>query len=189
VNNGKLLIADLGLSKKLVEITSHSMANNMGMVEYDDPQFYKVVNYKKNKKTDIYCLGILLWEISSGRPPFPGYPQKTLGFHIYNGLREKPIEGTPTKYQQLYEECWDSEPNSRPDIGEVYETLSRLKTEDSLETRSPRLIINEQDEPRKSNSEVDYSDIILSISGSKFNFINNYMFGCKVMFVGGVRIG
>ncbi|CAB4423416.1 unnamed protein product [Rhizophagus irregularis] len=43
---------------------------------------------------------------------------------------EKPIVGTPQEYQQLYQKCWDAEPNSRPDIGEVYETLSQLKTKD-----------------------------------------------------------
>ena len=109
VNNGKLLIADLGLSKQLTEAASDSMANKMGMVEYIDPQCYKTINYEKDKKSDIYSLGVLLWEISSEHPPFSNYPRESgiLGFRIINEkFREEPIEGTPLKYQQLYQECW-----------------------------------------------------------------------------------
>ncbi|PKY53882.1 kinase-like protein, partial [Rhizophagus irregularis] len=132
VNYGKLLIADLGLSKKWTEISTNSIANKMGMVEYIEPQCFKKDNigYKKDKKSDIYSLGVLLWEISSGRPPFSNHPQDILAVHISClNLREKPIEGTPPEYQQLYQKCWDGEPKSRPDIEEVYETLSRLNSD------------------------------------------------------------
>ncbi len=109
MNDGKLLIADLGLSKKLVEITSNSMANDMGLVEYIDPQRFKIKNFKKNKKSDIYSLGVLLWEISSGHPPFSNQDKFLLVNYISNyNFRENPIEGTPPKFQQLYQKCWDS---------------------------------------------------------------------------------
>jgi hypothetical protein len=130
VNNGKLLIADLGLSKELAEATTNSVANTMGMIEYMEPQCFKNIKYKKDKESDIYSLGVLLWEISSGHPPFLNYSRDALSYHIgHENLRENPIDGTPQVYQQLYQKCWDVEPNSRPDIGKVYETLSQLKTE------------------------------------------------------------
>ncbi|PKY25631.1 kinase-like protein, partial [Rhizophagus irregularis] len=121
VNNGKLLIADFGLSKKLAEVTTSSMGNKMGMYEYIEPQCIKNIKYKKDKKSDIYSLGVLLWEISSGRPPFHDYYNRNLlAIHIsFNNLREKPTEGTHSKYQQLYKECWDDKPKSRPNIEEV----------------------------------------------------------------------
>ncbi|CAB4493592.1 unnamed protein product [Rhizophagus irregularis] len=34
-------------------------------------------------------------------------------------VREKPIENTPPKYQKLYQECWDGEPEPRTDIGKT----------------------------------------------------------------------
>ncbi|CAB4426619.1 unnamed protein product [Rhizophagus irregularis] len=154
VNNGKLLIADLGLSKKLAEATTNSLANTKGMVEYTEPQCFKFDRYKKNKKSDIYSLGVLLWEISSGHRPFPSHSQITLAFHIsFNNLRENPIDNTPQKYQQLYQECWNGEPNSRPDIENVYETLSQLKTEDFSSLPSSQSNINEI-----KNSNIDYND-------------------------------
>ncbi|CAB5199781.1 unnamed protein product [Rhizophagus irregularis] len=130
------------------------------MPEYSEPQLYKIINYKKDKKSDIYSLGVLLWEISSGRLPFPGYSRNVLGSHIsYLNLRENPIDGTPLVYQQLYQECWDSEPKSRPDIEKVYETLSLLKTGDFPSLPSSQYNVNEI-----RNSTVDYNDD-LSISG------------------------
>ncbi|PKY60963.1 kinase-like protein [Rhizophagus irregularis] len=147
VNNHKLIIADFGSSKQLSEATSvsaNSKNDVIGMIEYMEPQCFKNIEYKKTKKSDIYSLGVLLWEISSGRPPFLGYQRNILAFHIgFNNLREKPIDDdTPQDYQKLYQKCWDDEPNSRPDIERVYEILSQLKTENSscLQSIQPSII-------------------------------------------------
>ncbi|CAB5380089.1 unnamed protein product [Rhizophagus irregularis] len=40
-------------------------------------------------------------------------------------FKEEPIKGTPLKYQQLYQKCWDDEPKLRPDIEEVYKILNK----------------------------------------------------------------
>ena len=53
MNHGKLLIADLGLSKLLAETTPNSNANKMGMVEYTDPQCFNIRNYKKDKNEPV----------------------------------------------------------------------------------------------------------------------------------------
>ncbi|CAB4426615.1 unnamed protein product [Rhizophagus irregularis] len=124
VNNNRLMIADFGTSKQLSESSSNSTnstANGLGMPEYNEPQLFKIINYKKDKKSDIYSLGVLLWEISSGRSPFPGYSRIVLGSHIsYLDLREEPVKGTPLEYQQLYQKCWNGDPDLRPDIEEVH---------------------------------------------------------------------
>ncbi|PKC02218.1 kinase-like protein [Rhizophagus irregularis] len=163
VNNHKLMIADFGSSKQLSEATSvsaNSKNDIIGMIEYMEPQCFKNIEYKKTKKSDIYSLGVLLWEISSGRPPFLGYHRNILAFHIgFNNLRENPIDGTPQDYQKLYQKCWDDEPNSRPDVERVYEILSQLKTEYSscLQSSQPSII-------EIKNSNID-SNGDLSISG------------------------
>ncbi|PKK66739.1 kinase-like protein [Rhizophagus irregularis] len=120
VNDRKLLIADLGLSKKLAEVTTNSKGNTHGMLEYIDPQFFKDKKYKKNKESDIYSLGVLLWEITSGHIPFSECSKDILfRDYIKGGGREEPIKGTPTEYQKLYQECWSDEPKSRPNIEKV----------------------------------------------------------------------
>ncbi|PKY56391.1 kinase-like protein [Rhizophagus irregularis] len=123
VNNGSLMIADFGLSKHLTEIKSNSIL--LGMPAYIDPQCYIKNNYKRNEKSDIYSLGVLLWEISSGTLPF----SKISVLEIIRGIREVPIEDTPVKYKELYEICWSGEPNQRPDIDEVYMVLIQLNSQ------------------------------------------------------------
>jgi serine/threonine protein kinase len=130
VNDGRLLIADFGLSKKITEATSNSKANNIGIIEYVEPQCLRSVHntrsfYKKDEMSDIYSLGVLLWEITSGRPPFHNVEERgMLGYHIgHSNLREEPIEGTPLEYQQLYIKCWDEDPKKRPNINKVYDEI------------------------------------------------------------------
>ena len=140
MDNGKLLIADFGLSKQLTEITSNSVANKMGMLEYIDPQCLRSVNYVKDKRSDVYSLGVLLWEITSGYPPFYHTAERdVLGYHIgHSNLREKPIPDTPLEYQQLYQKCWDGDPEKRPDINQVYKEISsqlnQFNTNDTNDT-------------------------------------------------------
>lgn len=112
------MIADLGLSKQLtVEITSTS---------YVEPQFFTGSNYVRNKKSDIYSLGVLLWEISSGYPPFLTIPYYSLIYKVSNGLREEPISGTPLEYVNLYQKCWYVDPNIRPTSDEIVNTLEKI---------------------------------------------------------------
>lgn len=126
MNDGKLLIADFGLSKKLNDVTSNSIANNMGMIEYIEPQCFEIDNYKKDKRSDIYSLGVLLWEITSGQPPFLNSNIYPLTSRISKNIREQPIEDTPPEYQKLYQECWNGDPELRPNIVQVYEILNQL---------------------------------------------------------------
>ncbi|PKC68974.1 kinase-like protein [Rhizophagus irregularis] len=167
VNNGKLIIADFGLSKKLAEVITNSAGNRYGVVEYVEPQCFKNINYKKDKKSDIYSLGVLLWEISSGRRPYSDCPRNLLNDHIREGNREKPIEGTLPKYQKLYQICWDDKPKSRPDIEEVHEIISQLNIEDTFNLQFPQLNIHNIDDKSKEN---DHDD--LSISSNYSNRID-----------------
>ncbi|CAG8499850.1 16694_t:CDS:2 [Acaulospora colombiana] len=48
---------------------------------------------------------------------------------IYKGYREVPVEGTPEEYIQLYTRCWDMNPEKRPVIQEVFDTLSGMMSE------------------------------------------------------------
>jgi hypothetical protein len=45
---------------------------------------------------------VLLWEISSGRPPFEGVWTALLPLKIIDGLREKATPDTPEDYKNLF---------------------------------------------------------------------------------------
>ncbi|GET64490.1 kinase-like domain-containing protein [Rhizophagus irregularis DAOM 181602=DAOM 197198] len=68
-------------------------------------------------KSDIYSIAMLMWEISSGQPPFMNYEHDcNLAINIINGIRPKIIPEIPSGYKSLMEQCWDADPLKRPDI-------------------------------------------------------------------------
>ncbi|CAB5377737.1 unnamed protein product [Rhizophagus irregularis] len=73
----------------------------------------------QNTKSDVYSVGVLLWEISSGKPPFGDDCSVELVIQIISGVREEVIPNTPTYYSELYTECWDDEPDKRPSMSDV----------------------------------------------------------------------
>ena len=67
--------------------------------------------------SDIYSIGMLMWEISSEQSPFINYEHDyDLAMKIINGMRPKIVPGIPSEYKELMEQCWDADPTKRPDI-------------------------------------------------------------------------
>src|ERR1044072_285453 len=129
------MIADLGLSKQLtVESTSNSTV--YGMPAYVEPQCYKNDNYVRDEKSDIYSLGVLLWEVTSGYPPFSNVPKYALIYKIVNGYREQPIDDTPSSYVNLYQKCWNDDPNLRPTIENVSDILEKFSLQSDTNNNS-----------------------------------------------------
>ncbi|GES93457.1 kinase-like domain-containing protein [Rhizophagus clarus] len=104
VHQHTVKLTDFGLSKRIEETSSSS--NTFGLIPYIDPKRFDGSStplYLSNKKSDVYSIGILLWEISSGQPPFHGTPYDiSLSIRILQGLREKPIPETPKTYIKIY---------------------------------------------------------------------------------------
>ncbi|GBB86612.1 hypothetical protein RclHR1_00130053 [Rhizophagus clarus] len=152
VHQNTIKLADFGLSKRIEEITK-SQSKSTGIIPYVDPQRFRRRNsssptqmYSLNKKSDIYSVGVLLWEISSGRPPFYtkcNQDDTIMSVNISQGLREAVISGTPEDYVKIYTECWDDEPNNRPTIYQVFTKLNEIVTKlDHCELNSK--LLNEQ---------------------------------------------
>ncbi|RHZ90160.1 hypothetical protein Glove_5g28 [Diversispora epigaea] len=96
-----------------------------GMLAYSDPGYLRnPFGYKRNKASDIYSLGVLLWEISSGRPP-----NLEITKIIKNGEREVFIKGTPEDYIIIYSNAWKDNPNQRPTITNIFDSLENIKLE------------------------------------------------------------
>ena len=97
-------MADFGLSKR-IEAPSNIKSKLFGIIPYIDPKKFdetKSQPYSLNAKSDVYSIGILLWEISSGQQPFKDIPYYSLIVRISRGLRETPISNTPEDYVKIY---------------------------------------------------------------------------------------
>ncbi|CAI2185193.1 18020_t:CDS:2, partial [Funneliformis geosporum] len=132
IHQKKIKLADFGLSKKIDDASSTSID---GIIPYVDPKAFNhqhtinnpKKNYKLNKKSDIYSIGVLMWQISSGCQPFDSVDYDiTLVLAIIGGEREQLIDGTPIEYSNLYTRCWDDDPILRPNMREVFSTLKSI---------------------------------------------------------------
>jgi serine/threonine protein kinase len=74
--------------------------------------------------SDIYSIGILMWEISSGKSPYI-YNENDhfIAINIINGIRPKIGSGIPLEYRKLMIQCWDADPIKRPGLGDLYNKI------------------------------------------------------------------
>src|SRR5439155_13442508 len=77
---------------------------------------------KNTRKSDIYSIGMLMWEIFSGRPPFDDRAHDPdLILKICEGLRPSAtLPGMPKEYAEMMRKCWDDDPTKRPTIKELF---------------------------------------------------------------------
>ncbi|RIA88666.1 kinase-like domain-containing protein, partial [Glomus cerebriforme] len=127
--HSKNILIHQGEAKIMLNISKNTEADHLGskMISYHDPKFLENPSYDYDKKSDIYSLGVLMWELSSGKPPFIDEKnEKGLKIHLIDGHREEPIPNTPNEYLKLYKLCWDSEPDVRPSINKVFNKLGKM---------------------------------------------------------------
>jgi serine/threonine protein kinase len=98
-------LADFGLSKRIEETSNTQSSKLFGVIPYIDPKRLMDQKYKLDETSDVYSIGVLLWEISSGKQPFYNEGEAYdigLAFEISQGSREEPIPDTPEAYVALY---------------------------------------------------------------------------------------
>ena len=87
---------------KRIEESSETKSKLYGIIPYIDPKKFYSQSYSLNEKSDVYSIGMLLWEISSGQQPFKDISHYSLIVRISKGLRETPIPNTPEDYVKIY---------------------------------------------------------------------------------------
>ncbi|PKK69684.1 kinase-like protein [Rhizophagus irregularis] len=99
--------------------------NNAKIIDFE-PKRILDSKFPYTKSSDIYSFGVLMWEISSGCPPFKDcVTENEKVALICARKREIPIPKTPKEYEELYK-CWDQEPKQRPIISKVLEEFEKM---------------------------------------------------------------
>ncbi|RIB29146.1 kinase-like domain-containing protein [Gigaspora rosea] len=128
-------IADLGLSITANIALKSKSDTTCGILPYIAPEVLK--NQQYTKASDIYSLGIIMWEILYGKPvPFElkSKLQSKLQFQIQvcDGLRPHIYENTAKCYADLIKKCWNTEPNERPTATEICDIFAEWQNSGSI---------------------------------------------------------
>ena len=119
--NGKYAntkITDLGQAQIINNSKNSNTTNVCGVLPYIAPEVLDGKPY--TKASDIYSFGIIMVELSIGKPPYLNIPHDgKLALAICNGLRPRVAKGTPQCYIDLLNKCLDAIPEKRPDAKEL----------------------------------------------------------------------
>ncbi|KAF9910615.1 Nuclear receptor sub 2 group C member 2 [Linnemannia zychae] len=130
--NGSAVLSDFGSTRDSEVLSSREHPPRMG---YIAPERLTKNGTRYSIECDIYSLGMVFWEISSGRPPFDHLiascnledgSMMSLAQNIVSGRRERHVEGTDPIFEDLYTRCWHPDPLERPSIDWVIQTLGVL---------------------------------------------------------------
>ncbi|CAI2162709.1 3605_t:CDS:2 [Funneliformis geosporum] len=129
IQNGNIKLSGFGITTKTRK-PMNALSKIYGTVfQYVDPEYLKNhQEFIRNKKSDVYSVGVVLWQITSGRIPFEfELPDFSLVQSIIEGKREIAIKGIPSKYVEIYTACWEGNPKNRPNIQQVLKKLNEIE--------------------------------------------------------------
>ncbi|EXX76601.1 uncharacterized protein OCT59_024327 [Rhizophagus irregularis] len=181
VHQHSIKLADFGLSRRIGESSNSSnfQSKLFGMVPYVDPICFNnnqsTQTYSLNEKSDVYSIGVLLWEISSGQLPFYIEGEQydvSLALEIGQGLRETIIPDTPEDYVKIYTRCWGGKPDNRPTIYQVVDWLKEIITK--TDVKAEILQSSSKRELNLSNAEVPLSTSNSESQGELSQPIQNF---------------
>ncbi|RIA90145.1 kinase-like domain-containing protein [Glomus cerebriforme] len=106
------------------DLHDDSINRHYGVLPYMAPEVLR--NKPYTSAGDIYSFSMIMWEFTSGVPPFNNRAHDhQLSLSICKGERPEIIENTPKCYTDLMEKCWDTDSSKRPTIINLENIISQ----------------------------------------------------------------
>lgn len=127
--DGTYKVADFGISRVLQETNSFTKTGNVvGSVHYMSPE--QITEQPISFATDLYSLGIVLFEMLTGHPPYDSKEMVAIALQHLNDPIPDPKKYNPTLSDELVEIIYtllDKDPSNRfQSIGELLDTLENI---------------------------------------------------------------
>ncbi len=126
--DGTVKIVDFGIAQSRDRLSVGRGGARMGTISYMSPE--QLRGEHVDHRADTWALGVVLFEMLSGRLPFGGDSDQTLSRHIVHDepLRLAKIrDDVPAPLRALIGRCLSKEPAGRPDAVEIARVLEPLR--------------------------------------------------------------
>ena len=123
-DDGRIKLGDFGLARAIS--TSTSTGALIGTVAYLSPEL--VLGRQADARSDIYSVGIMLYEMITGRQPFDGEVPIQVAYQHVNssvGAPSELVPGLAAEIDELVQWCTANDPDKRPVDGNAL--LSELR--------------------------------------------------------------
>lgn len=123
-DDGRIKVGDFGLARAVT--TSTSTGALIGTVAYLSPEL--VMGRQADARSDIYSVGIMLYEMITGSQPFTGEVPIQVAYQHVNSTVQPPsavVPGLAAEVDELVQWCTANDPENRPVDGNAL--LSELR--------------------------------------------------------------
>lgn len=132
-DNGQPKLTDFGIARALDATQLTQTGMYLGTARYSPPE--QLQGEKTTAKSDVYSLGVTLYEAVTGAPPFSGTPVEIATQHVSKPPTPPGEFARVDEYlQALILDCISKSPEDRPDAASVEQRLKDL-TRDAKPTR------------------------------------------------------
>jgi serine/threonine protein kinase len=126
-HQGSVKLTDFGISRLVTEASSLTTENAIiGTPGYMSPEQFQ--SQKLHPRSDLFSIGVVLYEIVTGQRPFPGKNLAELALQITRGKYPPPEELNPTlspKLAKIITKCLETSPEKRyQEAAELLEELT-----------------------------------------------------------------
>ncbi|MDR1236888.1 MAG: Stk1 family PASTA domain-containing Ser/Thr kinase, partial [Propionibacteriaceae bacterium] len=125
-------VADFGLARAVTSNTVTSAGTVIGSVSYLAPEL--VTNGKADTRADVYALGVILYELLTGKKPHTGEnPIQVAYSHVHNDIKPPsevvPAQAVPDYLDAIVLSCMNREVEARPhDAAVLLDYLLKART-------------------------------------------------------------
>ena len=127
-DDGRIKIGDFGLARAVTSSTSTGAL--IGTVAYISPEL--VLGKPADARSDVYSVGIMLYEMLTGRQPFEGEVPIQVAYQHVNGTVGPPsdqVPGLAGEVDELVQWCTANDPENRPvDGNALLQELRHIRT-------------------------------------------------------------